>query len=97
MGAKISHGMRRLAQCLGRVSPFFALPPAVRKIIKTRGHFPNDEVATKLIWLALRNIIAGWSRCAQDWKLEHFLCVYCTVRNNFVTFGGVAHAIFRFY
>ncbi|MDW9248619.1 transposase, Mutator family protein [Burkholderia cepacia] len=24
----------------------------LRKIIKTRGHFPSDEVATKLIWLA---------------------------------------------
>ena len=23
----------------------------LRKIIKTRGHFPNDEAATKLIWL----------------------------------------------
>ena len=28
----------------------------VRKVIKNRGHFPNDEAATKLIWLALRNI-----------------------------------------
>ena len=28
----------------------------IRKIIKTRVHFPNDEAATKLIWLALRNI-----------------------------------------
>ena len=28
----------------------------LRKIIKTRGHFPNDDAATKLIWLALRNI-----------------------------------------
>ena len=27
----------------------------LRKIIKTRGHFPSDEAATKLIWLALRN------------------------------------------
>ncbi|MEF9944686.1 MAG: IS256 family transposase, partial [Burkholderiaceae bacterium] len=28
----------------------------LRKIIKTRGHFPSDDAATKLIWLALRNI-----------------------------------------
>ncbi len=41
----------------------------LRKIIKTRGHFPNDEAATKLIWLALRNITADWSRAAQDWKM----------------------------
>ncbi|WP_019936617.1 IS256 family transposase [Bordetella sp. FB-8] len=40
----------------------------LRKIIKTRGHFPSDEAATKLIWLALRNITAKWSRSAHDWK-----------------------------
>lgn len=28
----------------------------VRKVIKNRGYFPNDESATKLIYLALRNI-----------------------------------------
>jgi len=31
----------------------------LRKIIKTRGPFPNDEAATKLIWLALQN---GYAR-----------------------------------
>lgn len=40
----------------------------LRKIIKTRGHFPSDEAATKLIWLALRNITAEWGRPARDWK-----------------------------
>lgn len=68
------------------VIPFFAFPPAVRKviyttnciesvnarlrkIIKTRGHFPSDEAAGKLIWLALRNITAGWNRATRDWKI----------------------------
>ncbi|CAM4329603.1 Mutator family transposase [Comamonas aquatilis] len=40
----------------------------LRKIIKTRGHFPTEEAAAKLIWLALRNITAKWSRSAHDWK-----------------------------
>jgi hypothetical protein len=31
----------------------------LRKIIKNRGHFPSDEAATKLLWLALRNITNG--------------------------------------
>jgi putative transposase len=50
----------------------------VRKIIKTRGHFPTDEAATKLIWLALRNIMADWSRAARDWKaaLNQFAILY---------------------
>jgi transposase-like protein len=33
----------------------------VRKIIKTWDHFPSDEAATKLIYLALRNIIKKWT------------------------------------
>ena len=40
----------------------------LRKIIKTRGHFPSDEAATKLIWLALRNITAKWEREPIAWK-----------------------------
>jgi transposase-like protein len=36
----------------------------LRKIIKARGHFPN-EAATKLIWLALRNITAKWERVGE--------------------------------
>ena len=69
-----------------RVVPFFAFPPAVRKviyttnaienlhmrlrkIIKTRGHFPSDEAATKLLWLALRNALARLVKSAHDWKM----------------------------
>jgi len=40
----------------------------LRKIIKTRGHFPSDDAAAKLIWLALRNITAQWGRAAHNWK-----------------------------
>ena len=41
----------------------------LRKIIKSRGHFPNDEAATKLSWLALRNINDGKVRSAREWKI----------------------------
>ena len=40
----------------------------LRKIIKTRGHFPNDEAAIKLLWLALRNVLAKSVRATFDWK-----------------------------
>ena len=77
------------------VIPFFAFPPAVRrviyttnsiesvnarlrKIIKTRGHFPSDDAASKLIWLALRNITADWGRAAPNWKtaMNQFAILY---------------------
>lgn len=44
------------------------LDSQLRKIIKTRGHFPTDDAATKLLWLALRNITADWGRATRDWK-----------------------------
>ena len=50
----------------------------LRKIIKTRGHFPSDEAATKLIWLALRNITAKWERAPIHWKaaMTQFALLY---------------------
>lgn len=50
----------------------------LRKIIKTRGHFPSDEAATKLIWLALRNITVDWGRTANHWKtaMNQFAILY---------------------
>ena len=50
----------------------------VRKIIKTRGHFPTDEAAVKLLWLALRNITATWGKEANFWRSarNQFAIVY---------------------
>src|SRR6185436_17700828 len=50
----------------------------LRKILKTRGHFPTDEAATKLVWLALRNITATWGKEANYWRQarNQFAIVY---------------------
>jgi len=45
-----------------------SLHSSIRKVIKNRGHFPNDEAATKLIYLALRNIEKKWKMPARTWK-----------------------------
>jgi len=50
----------------------------LRKIIKTRGHFPTDEAAVKLLWLALRNVLSKSVRTAFDWKraMNQFAILY---------------------
>ena len=50
----------------------------LRKIIKTRGHFPSDDAASKLIWLALKNITADWGRASHNWKaaMNQFAILY---------------------
>jgi len=40
----------------------------LRKVIKNRGHFPSDEAATKLIYLALRNITKKWKKPPKTWS-----------------------------
>jgi putative transposase len=66
------------------VTPFFAFPneirkviyttnaveslnSSLRKIIKTRGSFPTEEAALKLLYLALRNHSKKWST-VQSWR-----------------------------
>jgi putative transposase len=40
----------------------------LRKVIKSKGHFPNDEAALKLLYLALRNAEKKWLAPHRDWK-----------------------------
>lgn len=40
----------------------------LRKIVKNRGHFPSDEAATKLLFLALRNISKKWNMPQHNWR-----------------------------
>ena len=41
---------------------------SLRKIIKNRGSFPNDEAALKLLYLALQNISRKWTMPIKEWK-----------------------------
>ena len=43
-----------------------ALNRQLRKAIKTKGHFPNEDAARKLIYLALVNAVPQWTR-TRNW------------------------------
>jgi putative transposase len=68
-----------------QVTPFFAFPQAVRRIIyttnaieslnarlrravRTRGHFPTDDAATKLLFLVLQKAAAEWKVAPKEWS-----------------------------
>ena len=40
----------------------------LRKVIKNRGHFPSEEAASKLIYLALRNSVKQWEKPPAHWS-----------------------------
>lgn len=39
----------------------------LRKVLKNRGHFPNDDAAARLIYLALKNITNKWKAPSRNW------------------------------
>ena len=47
---------------------FESLNLSRRKVIKTRGSFPNQEAAFKLLYLALEHIAKKWTMPVQNWK-----------------------------
>jgi putative transposase len=40
----------------------------LRKVLRCKGHFPSDEAAMKLLYLALRNAEKKWRAPHRDWK-----------------------------
>ena len=55
-----------------------SLHSQLRNIIKTRGHFPSDDSATKLICMALLNIMTERSRNVREWReaMNQFAIAY---------------------
>ncbi len=45
-----------------------SLNRGLRKAVKTRGHFPSDQAAAKLLYLAIRNIERKWKAAPIEWR-----------------------------
>jgi putative transposase len=45
-----------------------SLNATLRRSVRIRGHFPNDEAAMKLIWLQLREITKNWKMPPREWS-----------------------------
>jgi len=55
-----------------------SLNMSLRKVIKTRASFPNDDAAFKLLYLALRNIAKKWTMPIPNWSraMQAFAIIY---------------------
>ena len=49
-------------------NPIESVNRSLRKVIKTKGVFPNEASVFKLMYLAINNISKRWSRPVKDWK-----------------------------
>lgn len=55
-----------------------SLNRSLRKVIKTKAVFPDEESVFKLMYLAMNNISKRWSRPIKDWRsaLSHFAILF---------------------
>lgn len=51
---------------------------SLRKILKNRGAFPNDDAIYKVLYLGLQNVAKKWSMPIRDWKaaLNQFVILF---------------------
>lgn len=61
-----AHDVRRIIYTTNAIE---SLNFSLRKVTKARGHFPNDEAALKLVYLAIRNMEKKWTRQPHFWTL----------------------------
>jgi putative transposase len=59
-----AHEIRRMIYTTNAIE---SLHSQVRKAVRGRGHFPSDQAATKLIWLALNHITTKWKSTPIAW------------------------------
>ena len=55
-----------------------SLNRGIRKVIKTKGSFGNDDAARKLVWLAMKRIAEKWRRPSPTWAaaMEEMAVLY---------------------
>ena len=51
---------------------------SLRKVLKGRGAFPNDEAIVKLLYMGLQHVAKKWTQPIRDWKaaLNQFVILF---------------------
>lgn len=61
----LPEAVRRIIYTINAIE---ALSSKLRRAVRTRGHFPTDDAATKLLYLALNRAAAEWKRPPREWS-----------------------------
>ncbi len=59
---------RSIRRAIYTTNAIESLNSTVRRAVRTKGHFPHDDAAKKLIYLALRGVAAKWKRPPPYWS-----------------------------
>ncbi|WP_303900877.1 IS256 family transposase [Thiohalomonas denitrificans] len=69
---------REIRKVIYTTNAIESLNYSMRKVLKNRGAFPNDESIMKLMFMGLKNVARKWTRPIRDWKaaLNQFVILY---------------------
>src|SRR5690606_16939649 len=70
---------------------------SMRKVLKNRGAFPNDESIMKLMFMGLKNVANKWTRPIRDWKaaLNQFVILYGDRVLNYIQLHRLLDTLIR--
>ena len=64
MSKEIGSDSRRIVYTTNAIE---SLNAKIRRAVRTRGHFPSDEAASKLLYLVLDHAAETWKRPPREW------------------------------
>lgn len=69
---------REIRKVIYTTNAIESLNYSLRKVLKNRGAFPNDESIMKLMFMALRNVAKKWTLPIRDWRsaLNQFVILF---------------------
>jgi len=69
---------REIRKVIYTTNAIESLNYSMRKVLKNRGAFPNDESIMKVLFMGLNNVAKKWTRPIRDWKaaLNQFVILF---------------------
>jgi len=69
---------REIRKVIYTTNAIESLNYSMRKVLKNRGAFPNDESIMKVLFMGLNNVAKKWTRPIRDWKaaLNQFVIMF---------------------
>jgi putative transposase len=76
--ARFSPYPEEIRKIIYTINAIVSINSSVRKIIRSRAAFPNNEAIVKIMYLALMNAAKKWTMPIQNWKIAlqiHLSCL----------------------
>ncbi|MEM6717571.1 MAG: transposase, partial [Cyanobacteria bacterium P01_C01_bin.147] len=70
--------LREIRRVIYTTNAIESVNRSLRKVVKTKAVFPDEDSVFKLMYLAMNNISKRWNRTIKNWRaaLSHFAILF---------------------